>query len=273
MGGKHPDGYMKKYYEENKERLTAYNKTRYEANKEAILQQNKAYREANKEVISASRKTSYENHKEERLAKNKKYRDENKEAIAIKKKESYSQNIESCRAYKKRYYAENSEAIKHKSKAWHEANPERCAENAKRWVEENHEKRLEISRQYNRKTRSTPKGNLSSTMSKRMNESLRKGMKAGRHWETLVDFTVDQLKAHLEKLFKPGWTWENYGTVWHVDHKTPIAAFNFERPGDIDFRLCWSLKNLQPLEASKNMSKGGRVGKPFQPSLAIAAGG
>jgi len=92
-----------------------------------------------------------------------------------------------------------------------------------------------------------------------MNESLQKGMKAGRHWEELVNFTIDELKKHIEKLFTPEMTWENYGTYWHIDHKVPIAVFNFERPDDIDFHLCWSLKNLQPLEASKNMSKGAKT--------------
>jgi len=96
------------------------------------------------------------------------------------------------------------------------------------------------------------------------------GLKAGRQWETLVNFTVDQLKQHLEKLFTPEMTWENYGTYWHIDHKIPIAVFNYEKPEDIDFRLCWSLKNLQPLEKIENIKKKDKLEKPFQPSLKIA---
>lgn len=272
MGGKQSKGYMKKYQEDHREQIAAKGKAYYEANKEEISRKSKAYREANKEAIAAQRKSYYEANKEKSAEKSKEYREKNKEAIALQKKESYSQNVEHWRAYKKRYYAENSEEIKQKSKGWYESNKEKHHEQSKAWVAANPEKRLETVRKYNHKFRSTPKGNLSSTMSKRMNESLRKGMKAGRHWETLVDFTIDQLKAHLEKLFKPGWSWENYGTVWHIDHKTPIAAFNFERPGDIDFKICWSLKNLQPLEASLNMSKRDTVERPFQPALAIAGG-
>ncbi len=191
----------------------------------------------------------------------------NPEKMKLRKKRFY-QNHD---GYEKDYYIKNRELIKAKVAAWYATNKEKALANSAAWAANNREKRLEISRKYNRKFRSTPKGNLSSTVSKRMNESLRKGMKAGRHWESLVDFTVDQLKAHIEKLFKPGMTWENYGTVWHIDHKIPIAAFNFERPDDIDFRLCWSLKNLQPLEAKNNMSKRARLDQPFQPSLAIGA--
>lgn len=177
--------------------------------------------------------------------------------------------IEQNRERSKRHYYANKEIYKERAKRQYEADKEKHHEQGKAWAQANQEKRLEISRKYNRKVRSTPKGNLNSTISKRMNESLRKGMKAGRHWESLVDFTVDQLKHHIEKLFKPGMTWENYGIAWHIDHKTPIAVFNFEKPEDIDFRLCWSLKNLQPLDAKENMSKGRRIDKPFQPALAI----
>lgn len=193
----------------------------------------------------------------------------NPEKMKLRKKRFY-QNHE---GYEKDYYEENKGIIKSRAAAWYVDNIEKAAANGKAWAKANPEKRRESTRNFNRKFRSTPKGNLSSTISKRMNESLRKGMKAGRHWESLVNYTVDQLKAHIEKLFKPGMTWENYGTVWHIDHKIPIAVFNFERPDDIDFQICWSLKNLQPLEATINMSKGARVENPFQPSLAIAVGG
>jgi hypothetical protein len=182
------------------------------------------------------------------------------------------EQIEMNRARSMRWYWQNRDLCIAREKQRYETNKEKHHEQGKAWIAANKEKRLETCRKYNQKIRSTPKGNLSSTVSKRMNESLRKGMKSGRHWETLVDFTIDQLKTHLEKLFKPGMTWENYGTVWHIDHKIPIAVFNFERPEDIDFKICWSLKNLQPLEASKNMSKGARLRKPYQPSFAIAGG-
>ena len=64
-------------------------------------------------------------------------------------------------------------------------------------------------------------------------------------------------------------TWDNYGKVWHIDHKIPLAVFNYTRPEDIDFKLCWSLKNIAPLGAIENMKKGAKIEKPFQPSLCV----
>lgn len=97
-----------------------------------------------------------------------------------------------------------------------------------------------------------------------------KGGKQGHHWCDLVGWDINALRIHLKKQFKPGMTWENYGSVWHIDHKIPIAAFNFQTPDDIDFKKCWALKNLQPLWAKENILKSDKVVVPFQPSLAIA---
>ena len=164
---------------------------------------------------------------------------------------------------------ERAPAARARVKEWRGANRERALSNSKAWAEANPEAVRESQKRCNRKYRSTPKGKLTSGISRSINSSLRSGAKAGRHWETLVDFTIDQLKDHLEKQFTPDMTWGNHGAYWHIDHKIPIAVFNYEKPEHLDFRLCWSLKNLQPLAARKNMSKGAKLDKPFQPSFAF----
>ena len=102
----------------------------------------------------------------------------------------------------------------------------------------------------------------------RINSTL-KGGKNRQHWEDLVGYTIGQLKKHLEKQFKPGMSWENYGFRWHIDHDIPISAFNFQLYTDIDFKKCWALKNLKPLSAKENLQKHASLRKPFQPSLLI----
>lgn len=269
MSGNHTPEYMKAYEEANKERLIEYRKEYYKARRDSILIKNKKIRGRNKEKYNARSKEYYEVNKAELRAKQKEYREGNKAEIAAQKKLAHERDREQDRERARQHYEANKELYKARARRHYLENKERHGKLNREWAAAHPEKIKESARKVHSKYRSTTKGNLSSTMSKRMNESLRKGMKAGRHWETLVNFTIDELKRHLEKLFKPGMSWENYGTVWHIDHKTPIALFNFERPDDIDFRLCWSLKNLQPLEAKENMSKGARVEKPFQPSLAI----
>jgi hypothetical protein len=85
------------------------------------------------------------------------------------------------------------------------------------------------------------------------------GKKSGRKWQTLVGYTLEQLRLHLERQFLKGMTWDNYGTVWHVDHIQPRTTFTFETSDDDGFKACWALTNLRPLRAKDNMSKGSKV--------------
>jgi hypothetical protein len=70
----------------------------------------------------------------------------------------------------------------------------------------------------------------------------------------LIGCSIDKLKQHIEKQFKPGMSWENYGLyTWHIDHIKPCAAFNL-----IDFeeqKKCFHYSNLQPLWAKDNLRK------------------
>ncbi len=172
----------------------------------------------------------------------------------------------------KRLSFKYKDRIKRIQKEWYTKNKTLTIGRSKQWKKENPEQSQVLARKYQAGIRNTLKGKLNSNISYSVWHSLKKRVKANRHWEELVGFTINQLKKHLEKRFKPGMTWENYGKHWHIDHKVPIAVFNFERPEDIDFRLCWSLKNLQPLEAKENIRKSDNLDKPFQASLAIAGG-
>lgn len=90
----------------------------------------------------------------------------------------------------------------------------------------------------------------------------------GRHWETLVGYTLYDLMRHLESQFTKGMTWENYGRYgWHIDHIRPLADFNFISTDDSDFRVCWSLWNLQPLWAKDNHKKSNKVEAPPLPLI------
>lgn len=78
--------------------------------------------------------------------------------------------------------------------------------------------------------------------------------KGGRSWQKLVNYTREQLMNHLEKQFREGMSWDNYGE-WQVDHIRPIASFNFNSAEDPQFKECWALNNLQPLWAEENLMK------------------
>lgn len=102
-----------------------------------------------------------------------------------------------------------------------------------------------------------PQYKLSNRMSLLIRRTLR-GKKFGRSWESLVGYTAQELKQHLESLWQSGMTWNNYG-LWHIDHIIPESLWQYSSPSDSEFKQCWSLANLQPLWAIANMKKGNKT--------------
>jgi hypothetical protein len=231
----------------------------------------KKWQEKNKEKIKQDRHRYYIENKERARATEKEWQARNPKRARVIKKRWDENNKDKIKAYSQR--PEVKAAQKKAKRERYLANREKVIEAARLWVIANPTRAKETRRRLDKKRRANPKAKISNSVSCGIRDSLRNKSKANRHWETLVDFTIDQLKRHLESKFDSKMTWENYGTYWQIDHKIPIAAFNFATPNDIDFKRCWSLFNLQPLEATQNASKGARVDRDFQPSLALAVGG
>lgn len=100
-----------------------------------------------------------------------------------------------------------------------------------------------------------PKIKLATCISTHMRVAL-KGNKAGKKWESLVGYTLEDLMKHLESRFQPGMNWKNHSKHgWHVDHIIPKSSFVYTSHEDEQFKKCWALDNLQPLWAEDNWSK------------------
>jgi hypothetical protein len=70
---------------------------------------------------------------------------------------------------------------------------------------------------------------------------------------SLVGCSVGFLRSYIEGKFEKGMTWENYGE-WHVDHIRPCASFDLNDKEQV--LQCFNWRNLQPMWASENISKG-----------------
>ena len=79
--------------------------------------------------------------------------------------------------------------------------------------------------------------------------------KGGRKWENLVGYTLKDLTIHLENLFDENTNWENYGSYWELDHIKPKNTFTYIDAEDKEFKECWALSNLRPLEKILNRSR------------------
>ena len=58
-----------------------------------------------------------------------------------------------------------------------------------------------------------------------------KRYKNSKSWNHFLDYSMDDLKAHLASSFTEGMTWENYGE-WHIDHIRPVCSFDFTKDTD-----------------------------------------
>jgi hypothetical protein len=85
----------------------------------------------------------------------------------------------------------------------------------------------------------------------------RRGGKALKTIE-LIGCTIEELRIHLEKSFKEGMSWDNYGE-WHIDHVRPCASFPNLGTDKAEQQQCFHYTNLQALWAIENMRKRDKV--------------
>ena len=213
----------------------------------------------------------------EKLAK---YMADNAEKIRVKQAEKYQ--------LKREYYIE-------KAKQNHQSNKERDNERNRNYQKENADKvntqkliyrskNRDKSRAWDKKYRDANKAKINDKLrERRRNDPFRRlrdairgsiraylGSKKTRRGSTfeIVGCTPDFLRGHLERQFKDGMTWENYGSHWHVDHRIPLASGN--SADEIKGLSHWT--NLQPLEALENIIKSDKISiDAGPPSPTVAA--
>ena len=178
--------------------------------------------------------------------------------VKNKRKEWVIQNGERKKKVDREYYHKYKDEKKEERKVKYHRN-----KNNKEYMR----RRREIaynSRQKNKKKRSekekllrrtNPKCRLDTLILSGMYQSLKK-KRHGYKWEKVVGYNLQQLMFHLERQFDNKMNWGNYGSYWSLDHKKPRKLFKYNTIHDIEFKNCWRLENLQPLEKIKNLSKG-----------------
>ncbi|MFH1656391.1 MAG: hypothetical protein ABH956_01290 [Candidatus Nealsonbacteria bacterium] len=174
--------------------------------------------------------------------------------LRLKKKE-YKEICKNCRIkflikFRSKYNKEGF-CIKCVKKQWENNNPESGRKRKKRWIKENSEY---MNQYYKRLRKENPKYRLDCNMGNLIYQSLKKNKK-GLRWELLVDYVLADLIKHIERKFDEKMNWNNYGSYWHIDHIKPRSLFKYTFLDDLEFKKCWALENLQPLEKHANFIK------------------
>ena len=275
--------YLHAYYIAHKEVARAKKLERYKANPElykieALKRWNKrnkdlpksreierAYRLVNSEKLKeydsrrrntpeykAVRSAHYQANKESLSKINKQWREENKDRRKAYLDAYYSRPdvIASVKEKGKRNYIASREAILLANAKWREENKGRRAEYMNAYRTKN---KKVIYAKHAEYRRSNPQAKMTAYLRSRVSHAIKKlgGVKSART-EALIGCSFKHLMAHLESLFKPGMTWENYGK-WEIDHIKPCAIFDLTAPNQQ--RACFHFTNVQPLWRDENRSK------------------
>ena len=200
-------------------------------------------------------KKYYQEHRQENIKYAKKYRQEHKQEIKEWNRKYYKDHQEERAKYQRRYRKAYPEKKRERDHKWDKAHPEKIRKSKRKFHKAHPERVLEWNRKCNeRRRRTDPRFRLDKNIGNVIGQCL-KGRKAGIHWEILVGYTIEDLKKYLEKQFDEKMSWENYGLYWDVDHIKPISLFRYTLPEDPEFKQCWALENLQPLEHMTNVRK------------------
>lgn len=173
-----------------------------------------------------------------------------------------------------RRWKEKRELILAQQKARRLANPKKAIRNSRKWGAAWRKKHAVRIKQKTRlkylENKEKPGWMQWISIKNRIRATLKR-TKGNQRTLKLVGCTSSELKGYLERKFKHGMTWENYGFYgWHLDHIRPISKFDLSDPEEV--KRCFHFTNLQPEWWQRNMQKHDRVGPEYnnqQPCLML----
>jgi len=182
-----------------------------------------------------------------------KYFKQNREKILNKKpfdknkysKDYYQKNKKELLEKVKNYAQENKEVISNRSKKYYQKNKVSILQKIK-------SKRLKINEYVRNRRKTNLNIKLAHNLRTRI-KSLIRSRGSCLKLSELIGCTIEEFKLHLEKQFRDGMTWKNYGKIWHIDHIKPCSLFNLI--DEEQQKICFHYTNLQPLLAEENFKK------------------
>lgn len=162
-----------------------------------------------------------------------------------------------------------SDRVEYK-KIWYEKNKKNILATRKVYYLENHSKirsDQKIYRETHRKERNLYEKKRKTSdpiykLRKNIGTAVYKVLTNNKLRLSILDFlpySIEELKIHLENQFDNKMTWENYGIYWHIDHIYPQSLLPYTSMNEDNFKKCWALDNLRPLNAVENIKKSNKI--------------
>lgn len=157
------------------------------------------------------------------------------------------------KAYMSGYYAQNRDHLIKASRA----RCDRLGSEHQKKARDNDAYRERCRAAMNRKYSTDATFRIATLLSHQIHSALHLKTGRGKSSFKLLPYTRAELKRHVESFFTTtnGFTWENHGAVWHLDHVIPRSWFCYSSDKDPQFQECWSLSNLRPQRKEQNLGK------------------
>jgi hypothetical protein len=228
----------KKYYKENREKINKKCTDYYETNKDEILEYQKEYNTSNKDKIRNRKKRYYKNHRSKLLKQHKIWSRKNKERI---------------RKYQQQYNKKYKVKIKDKKKKYYKTNKKKIQKNIKKYRKQN-KKAIHVYEKEYQKNRFKTNINykLGCLLRGRLYQAIRNNQKTGSAVKDL-GCTIPDFKKYIEQKFYSNMSWDNWGSVWELDHIKPLHKFDL--PNRKQLLKAVHYTNLQPLTIEDHRKK------------------
>jgi hypothetical protein len=182
----------------------------------------------------------------------------------------YKNNLEKIETYRQNYYFDNKKILIENQKKRSESRKDQISLYQREYRKNNNKK----YKQYRKNRKSNIFYKFRNLISNAIYQALKinKSTKNNISCFKYLNYSVQDLKFHLESKFEPWMNWENHGSynyqswddnnpltwTWNIDHIIPQSLLPFSSMNDENFKKCWSLNNLRPLSSKKNILDGNR---------------
>jgi hypothetical protein len=154
--------------------------------------------------------------------------------------------------YRKEWMNKNLDKYKESCQTWQKNNQHKIYIRQKKWREKNKEYFRKQQREYKANRRKIDDNfRITSNLRNRVRKAI-KGINKSQKTMQLLGCDIDSFKLYIERKFKQGMHWSNYGQ-WELDHIKPCCSFDLSNI--VEQKKCFHYSNIQPLWKKEHRQK------------------